>query len=104
MYEEDFPTRDAKLRTKKGVSSREMSLSIGQNTGYISNIECGKALPSMSVFFFMCEYLQISPSDFFDVENENPEKLRQLISDLKKLYDEQLDLITAMVKNLIKAK
>lgn len=104
MYEEDFPTRLAKLRTKKGVSSREMSLSIGQNTGYISNIECGKALPSMSVFFFMCEYLQISPSDFFDVENENPEKLRQLIMDLKKLDDEQLDLITAMVKNLIKAK
>lgn len=104
MYEEEFPTRLAKLRTKKGVSSREMSLSIGQNTGYISNIECGKALPSMSVFFFVCEYLQISPSDFFDVENENPEKLRQLIMDLKKLDDEQLDLITAMVKNLIKAK
>jgi len=104
MYEEEFPTRLAKLRTKKGVSSREMSLSIGQNTGYISNIECGKALPSMSVFFFMCEYLQISPSDFFDVENENPEKLRQLIMDLKKLDDEQLDLITAMVRNLIKAK
>lgn len=104
MYEEEFPTRLAKLRTKKGVSSREMSLSIGQNTGYISNIECGKALPSMSVFFFMCEYLQISPSDFFDVENENPEKLRQLIMDLKKLDDEQLDLITAMVKNLLKAK
>lgn len=104
MYEEEFPTRLAKLRTKKGVSSREMSLSIGQNTGYISNIECGKALPSMSVFFFMCEYLQISPSDFFDVENENPEKLRQLIMDLKKLDDEQLDLIIAMVKNLIKAK
>ena len=104
MYEEEFPTRLAKLRTKKGVSSREMSLSIGQNTGYISNIECGKALPSMSVFFFMCEYLQISPSDFFDVENDNPEKLRQLIMDLKKLDDEQLDLITTMVKNLIKAK
>lgn len=104
MYEEEFPTRLAKLRTKKGVSSREMSLSIGQNTGYISNIECGKALPSMSVFFFMCEYLQISPSDFFDVENDNPEKLRQLIMDLKKLDDEQLDLITAMVRNLIKAK
>ena len=104
MYEEEFPTRLAKLRTKKGVSSREMSLSIGQNTGYISNIECGKALPSMSVFFFICEYLQISPSDFFDVENENPEKLRQLIPDLKKLDDEQLDLITAMVRNLIKAK
>lgn len=104
MYEEEFPTRLAKLRSKKGVSSREMSLSIGQNTGYISNIECGKALPSMSVFFFICEYLQISPKDFFDVENENPAKLCQLIVDLKKLDDEQLELISAMVKNLIKSK
>lgn len=104
MYEEEFPTRLSKLRTKKGVSAREMSLSIGQNTGYISNIECGKALPSMSVFFFICEYLQISPKDFFDIEDENPEKLCQILQDMKKLDDEQLSLISAMIKNLIKDK
>ena len=103
MYEDDFPARLAKLRTKKSVSSREMSLSIGQNSGYISNIECGKALPSMSAFFFICEYLKITPCDFFDAEIENPEKLHQLILDLKKLDDEQLELISAMVRNLIKA-
>ena len=48
MYEEEFPIRLAQLRTKKGVSARDMSLSIGQNAGYINNIECGKALPSMA--------------------------------------------------------
>ena len=51
MYEEEFPIRLAKLRTKKGVSARDMSLSIGQNAEYINNIETGKALPSMSSFF-----------------------------------------------------
>ena len=86
------------------MSQEKLAELIGIGIPALSNIECGKALPSMSVFFFMCEYLQISPSDFFDVENENPEKLRQLIMDLKKLDDEQLDLITAMVKNLLKAK
>ena len=104
MYEEEFPARLARLRAKKGVSSRDMSLSIGQNTGYISNIECGKALPSMSVFFYICEYLNISPSDFFDEGNENPEKLQALFSDLKRLDDEQLDTISTLVRGLLKNK
>lgn len=104
MYEEEFSTRLAKLRSKKGVSSREMSLSIGQNSGYISNIECGKALPSMSVFFFICDYLNITPSEFFDMDSEDPEKINFLLKDLKQLNSEQLALISAMVKNLIKSK
>ena len=102
MYEDDFPARLSRLRAKKGVSSREMSLSIGQNAGYISNIECGKALPSMSIFFFICEYLNVSPSDFFDEQNANPEKLQQLISDLKRLDDAQIDTISALVKGLLR--
>ncbi len=102
MYEDEFPARLARLRVKKGVSSREMSLSIGQNAEYISNIECGKALPSMSVFFYICEYLNISPSDFFDEGNNNPEKLQALISSLKRLDDEQLDTISALVHGLLK--
>ena len=104
MYEEKFSTRLYQLRTQKGVSARDMSLSIGQNTGYISNIECGKALPSMSVFFYICEYLNISPSDFFDLENENPERLQALISDLKRLDDEQLENIASLVRGLLRNK
>lgn len=104
MYEEEFSTRLAKLRSKKGVSSREMSLSIGQNSGYISNIECGKALPSMSVFFYICDYLNITPSEFFDITTEDPAQINLLLKDLKQLNSEQLALISAMVKNLIKAK
>lgn len=102
MYEDEFPARLARLRAKKGVSSREMSLSIGQNSGYISNIECGKALPSMSVFFYICEYLNISPSDFFNEGNSNPEKLQALLADLKRLDDEQLDTISTLVHGLLK--
>ena len=58
----------------------------------------------MSVFFYICEYLNISPSDFFDEGNDNPEKLRALISDLKHLDDEQLDTISTLVRGLLKNK
>ena len=102
MYENEFQTRLAQLREKKGVSARDMSLSIGQNPGYINNIETGKVLPSMSGFFYICEYLQLSPKDFFDIDAKNPEKLNELIKDLKKLDDKQLDSIASIVQGLVK--
>ena len=37
--EEKFAERLAELRIAKGVSARDMSLSIGQSAGYINNIE-----------------------------------------------------------------
>ncbi|MBQ2759811.1 MAG: helix-turn-helix transcriptional regulator [Clostridia bacterium] len=102
MYDEQFKSRLIELREQKGVSARDMSLSIGQNPGYINAIESGKSLPSMSGFFYICDFLNISPKDFFDTENNNPEKLNALISDLKKLEDEKLDSIASIVKGLIK--
>ena len=102
MYENEFQTRLAQLRENKGVSARDMSFSIGQNPGYINNIETGKALPSMSGFFYICEYLQLSPKDFFDIDAKNPEKLNELIKDLKKLDDKQLDSIASIVQGLVK--
>lgn len=102
MYENDFSLRLAQLRTKKGVSARDMSLSIGQNHAYINNIESGKALPSMATFFYICEYLNISPSEFFDTDSKNPEKLQTLLQDLKQLDDKQLDSISEIVKGLIR--
>lgn len=78
-----------------------MSLSLGQNPGYINNIENGKALPSMSVFFSICDFLNISPSEFFDIENDNPEKIDEVVDDLKKLNKEQLDNIAKLIKGLL---
>jgi len=102
MYEEQFKNRLAELRNKKGVSARDMSLSIGQNQCYINNIENGKALPSMSAFFFICDYLGISPAEFFDLDNSNPGQLKHIIEKMKKLDDEQLNGISAILNGMIK--
>jgi len=99
-YEEKFAHRINELRTHKGVSARDMSLSIGQNAGYINYIENGKALPSMSGFFFICEYLDITPGEFFDDDNASPETLRCLTENLKKLTPDQLHCIARIVEDL----
>ena len=102
MDEKDFAIRLARLREKKGVSARDMSLSIGQNPGYINNIESGKSKPSLEGIFYICEYLGVTPSEFFDMESLNPSKLDAIIADMKKLNDKQLDTIAALVKDLIR--
>lgn len=104
MYDKDFQDRLAKLRCKKGVSARDMSLSIGQNAGYINNIETGKALHSMSGFFYICEYLNISPKEFFDEESDQPEKLRKIISNLKNLDDNTIEAIEIITEKLSNSK
>lgn len=79
-----------------------MSLSIGQNAGYINTIESGKAFPSMTVFFYICEYLDITPAEFFDYSFSDPAKLSELTENLKKLSDSQLESISQIVKGLVK--
>ena len=43
----EFIQRLVDLRLKKGVSARDMSLSLGQSAGYINNIENGVNYPSI---------------------------------------------------------
>ena len=103
MNEEKFANRVSQLRLKKGVSARDMSLSIGQNPGYINNIETGKALPSMKGFFFICEYLGVTPMEFFNYDSSKPKELEMLCNDLNKLSDIQFKSVQTIISDLAKS-
>ena len=98
MYEDFVPERLAKLRTRKGVSARDMSLSLGQANNYINNIK--KSLPSMPSFFYICEYLGITPQEFFDEGNANPEGLNELIAQARQLDSRSFEYILGIMKEL----
>ena len=100
MFETLFYDRLTKLRTEKGVSARDMSLSIGQSAGYINNIENGVNFPSMTVFFYICDYFGITPKEFFDMDVPNPTKAQALLAAAQGLSDEQLDNLIAIAKGL----
>lgn len=100
MNEEFFRQRLSQLRSQKGVSARDMSLTLGQSESYINKIENGKAFPSMQIFFYICDYFGISPRDFFDEDASNPVLLNTLIGDLKTLSDSQITNIANIVKDL----
>lgn len=102
MEKEDFIKRLTELRINKGVSARDMSLSIGQSAGYINNIENGVNLPSMMTFFYICEYLEVEPKDFLDTKSTNPTKANELFEIAKSLSNEQLDNLISLAKGLQK--
>ena len=100
FMEKGFYERLAQLRHKKGVTARDMSLAIGQNKGYINSIESGRNYPLMNTFFYICDYLGVTPAEFFDTENNNPERISALVEKLKALNGEQLALIENMVDHI----
>ena len=58
------------------------------------------ATPSLSGLSYICEYLGITMSEFFDFTSTNPTKLNKINEYLKKLDDEQLEVVENLVKKL----
>lgn len=85
--------RITQLRLKKGVSEYQMSYDLGHSRSYVYNISSGKSLPPMAEFLQICNYFDITPSQFFDESEENPALLQTAIEELRKLNDDDLMLI-----------
>lgn len=102
MEKADFIKRLVELCVSKGVSARDMSLSIGQSAGYINNIENGVNFPSMTAFFYIYDYLGITEKEFFDTDTVDPTKAKELLEAAKGLNREQLDNLIAIARGLRK--
>ena len=96
--------RITQLRIQKGVSEYQMSYDLGHSRSYMYNISSGKSLPPMAEFLEMCDYLEVSPSDFFNDRTENPVLLQTAIEELKRLNDDDLVLTISNLRRLNKDK
>ena len=100
-YIEWFHNRVAELRIQKGVSARDMSLSLGQSESYINKIENQRTLPSIAGFIYICEYLDITPQEFFDYDNKNPKYTKQITKQIQQLNPKQQEYILALLSDLV---
>ncbi len=103
-YLDWFPSRIAELRIQRGVSARDMSLSLGQSESYINKIENKRTLPSMAGFIYICEYLGITPQEFFNVASPAPQKTKALLQEFEKLTASQIDHVMFIVKDIVGEK
>lgn len=100
MNEKFVRDRISELRTQKNISEYKMSLDLGHSKSYIQSISSGKALPSMCEFFSICEYLGVTPKEFFDPDIVDPVRLHQLNNCAMSLSSEDLDVLIAVAERL----
>lgn len=100
MDEQFIRERITKLREEKGVSERKMSLDLGHSTSYIRSITSGRSLPSMAEFLYICEYLRISPMEFFNEESGTTIAKQKAIAAIRKMSEEDVVLIMEVVERI----
>ena len=104
MDEQYIRDQISKLRIKKNVSQYRMSADLGHSNSYIHSISSGRALPSMSEFLYICEYLGVTPKAFFDEEIHAPQLVDELYKLSADLEEADVELLIQMAKRLRNAK
>ncbi len=102
MDEQFIRDRISVLRTKKGVSEYKMSYALGHSKSYIQSISSGRALPSLGEFLYICEYLGVTPKEFFDADIEEPALLHQLVEKAKGMSQEDLTALLSVADRMTK--
>ena len=101
MLTEDFiRNRITQLRMNKNISEYQMSLDLGHSKSYIQSISSGRAMPSMGEFLYICEYLGVTPQEFFDEHTKNPVLRNTLINEINSLSESDVMLIIELIKRL----
>lgn len=88
------------LRTKKNVSEYRMSTDLGHSKSYIQSISSGRAVPSLGEFLYICEYLGVTPQEFFDVETNEPQLVQQLHKLTRNMSEADLKILIATAERL----
>ena len=88
------------LRTKKNVSEYRMSTDLGHSKSYIQSISSGKSMPSMGEFLYICEYLGVTPREFFDDSIKDPQLVQELYELSRHLSEANLKILVDLAKRL----
>ena len=102
MDEKFIRDRITHLRLQKNISEYKMSLDLGHSKSYIQSITSGRAMPSMTEFLYICDYLGVTPKDFFDPQLQNPALLDQAIDGIKDLPASDLSLLLSIIDRFAK--
>ena len=87
-------------RLKKNVSEYQMSLDLGKNKSYIQSLTSGRSLPTMQSFLDICDYLEVTPQQFFDSELHNLPLIDKATDLMKQLDDEDMLALISMLNRL----
>jgi transcriptional regulator with XRE-family HTH domain len=96
-------SRIAELREQKGTTEYQMSLALGRGKSYIQNIMVGRALPSLTEFLKICNFLEVTPKEFFDTVLKNPSLFNKAVEKMR-TFDEGGIRALLGIMDMIKVK
>ena len=88
------------LRTKKNVSGYRMSTDLGHSKSYMQSISSGRSMPSLGEFLYICEYLGVTPREFFDEDIKEPQLVQKLYELTRNMSQEDLDVLVSTAERL----
>ena len=88
------------LRIKKNVSEYRMSTELGHSKSYMQSISSGRAAPSLNEFLYICEYLGVTPREFFDDEIKEPQLVQKLYDLTKNMSEADLNILINTAERL----
>lgn len=88
------------LRTKKNVSEYRMSTDLGHSKSYMQSISSGRSAPSLNEFLYICEYLGVTPREFFDDEMNEPQLVQRLYELTRNMSEADLRVLIGTAERL----
>ena len=88
------------LRTKKNVSEYKMSMDLGHSKSYMQSISSGRSMPSLGEFLYICEYLGVTPREFFDEDMKEPQLVQKLYELTRNMSKADLNVLISTAERL----
>ena len=92
-YKEFVRSRIDGLRIRKNISEYKLSLDLGKSQDYIQSITSGRTMPSLEALCDICSYFEITPTEFFDPDIDNPNLFHEIMDIIKKMPERDAKLL-----------
>jgi len=105
IIDKDFVrNRITQIRQSQNISARSLSLDLGYSSEATNQIETGRANPTLEYILALCNYFEITPSEFFDGGLKYPVQVQELIGKLGLLDGDELATIMNLVNHFTNKK
>ena len=96
----DVAKRIKELMKKKGWKTYTLAMEAGLTTSTLYGVMSGRTQPTIVTIESLCVALNISLSDFFDIDVKTPNELQAINNDYMKLSDKDKELINHLIDYL----
>ena len=66
----------------------------------MQSISSGRSMPSLGEFLYICEYLGVTPREFFDEDIKEPQLVQKLYELTRNMSQEDLDVLISTAERL----